>query len=80
MITLKINLSKIEKEKLYKGEKGIYLDLVMFETPNNEFNDYIIKQSITKEEREQGKEMPICGGGKNYNPELSEKEKSDLPF
>lgn len=80
MIAVKINLSKIDKNRLYKGEKGIYLDVVMFETPNSEYNDWIVKQSISKEEREKGVELPICGGGKNHETQLSEEEKTDLPF
>ena len=80
MITAKINLSKVDKGRLYKGEKGIYLDVVLFETPNSEFNNYCIKQSISKEEREKGVDLPIIGGAKNFQGTLSESEKDDLPF
>jgi len=80
MITAKINVSKIDKNRLFKGEKGIYLDVILIPTPNSEYQDYLIKQSITKEEREAGLEMPIIGGAKNFTTQLSDEEKSDLPF
>lgn len=80
MITAKINVAKIDKNRLYKGEKGTYLDIILIETPNSEYQDYLIKQSQTKEEREQGLELPIIGGGKNLAGKLTEKEKNDLPF
>lgn len=80
MITAKINVSKIDKNRLYKGEKGVYLDVVLVPTPNSEFQDYLIKQNTTKEEREKGVELPIIGGAKNFSNQLSDKEKDDLPF
>lgn len=80
MITVKINVSKIDKERLYKGEKGVYLDLVLMPTPNSEYNDYLVKQNTTKEERERGIELPIIGGAKEFNSQLSDEEKDDLPF
>ena len=55
MITGKINCSKIDKTRLFKGEKGTYLDVVLIETPNDQHgNDYMIVQGVTKEEREKG--------------------------
>ena len=81
MITGKINLSKIDKDKLFKGEKGIYLDIAMFDIPDNEYgDDFIIVQSLSKEEREAGEQGAILGNGKIFDPELSEDEKEDLPF
>lgn len=64
MITLKIDVNKIDKSRLFKGQKGTYLDLVLIETPGGKFGDYMVKQSQTKEEREARKEMPILGNGK----------------
>ena len=59
----------IEKNKLFVGEKGIYLDIVGFELkePNKDSKDtHILKQSFSKEEREkmsdeQLKALPILG-------------------
>ena len=64
MILAKIDVTKIDKARLFKGEKGTYLDVVLIETPNGQYGDYMIKQSVTKEEREARKEMPILGNGK----------------
>ena len=50
MITGKINTKMINKEKLFKGEKGLYLDIVLIETPNSEYSDYMIVQSTKKDE------------------------------
>jgi len=61
MITGKINVLKINKEKLFKGEKGTYLDIVIIETPNSEYGDYMIKQS-----GKMGEDMPILGNAKNF--------------
>ena len=66
MISLKIDVTKIDKSRLFKGEKGTYLDAVLIETPNNQYgDDYMIVQSVSKEEREQGVRGEILGNGKN---------------
>jgi hypothetical protein len=64
MITLKIDVTKIDKNRLYKGKKGTYLNAVLIETPNSEHSDYMIVESISKEERESGKKGTIIGEGK----------------
>jgi len=73
-ISVKIDVSKIDKSRLYKGQKGTYLDLTTFintaeldQYDNNGF----ISQSMTKEEREGGVEKtPILGNVKVfYNDE-----------
>ena len=65
IIKLSINVTKIDKEKLYKGKKGTYLDAVLIPTPNNQYgNDYMIVQEVTKEEREAGKKGEILGNAK----------------
>jgi hypothetical protein len=59
----------IEKNKLYIGEKGVYLDLVAFEIkePKADSKDtHIVKQSLAKDIREsmtdeQLRAMPILG-------------------
>ena len=82
MITARINLKEVEKHRLYKGEKGIYLNCVLIETPNSEFNDYMIVQEITKEERTAGQESPKIGNAKIFVKEskLSEEEQNELPY
>jgi hypothetical protein len=74
-ISVKIDVSKIDKSRLYKGQKGTYLDLTTF-INTSELDQYdnngFISQSMTKEEREGGVEKtPILGNVKVfYNEEL----------
>lgn len=83
-IALKIDVSKIEKERLYVGKKGTYLDAVIF--LNDEADEYgqngMVVQSVSKEEKDAGKRGEILGNvkilGRSSEPK---KDKSDgLPF
>ncbi|MHC4622148.1 MAG: hypothetical protein ACYTEQ_30795 [Planctomycetota bacterium] len=95
MITLNIDVKKIEKARLYEGQKGTYLDCVLIETPNGH-SDYMIVQSVSKEERDAGVQGAILGNAKdwsksqpqtqaappadqNLDPD-SDEGKDDLPF
>ena len=63
-VNLKIDVSKIEKGRLFKGAKGTYLDAQVFIDVDNvgEFGDNgMIVQQITKEERENGVKGQILG-------------------
>ena len=83
MITAKIDVSKIDKSKLYKGEKGIYLNVVLIDTPNSEYSDYMVVQETTKEEREAGIKGGILGNAKilvREEKELTQEDKNNLPF
>lgn len=64
MILIKIDVTKLDKARFFKGAKGTYCDLVLIETPNGEYGDYMVKQSVTKEERAANLQMPILGNGK----------------
>lgn len=67
-LTVKVNLDKVLKDNLYKGQKGTYLDLVLFNTPESPYgDDFVVKQDLGKEAREQGKESPILGNGKAWD-------------
>lgn len=68
MVILKIDVLKIDKVRLFKGDKGTYLDAVLFENQDgtDKFgNDGRIIQSVTKEEREQGIKGAIIGNFKH---------------
>ena len=93
MLTARIDVTKIDKTKLYKGEKGTYLDLVFIPTPDNKYgHDYMIAQSLPKEDRESGDRGAILGNGKylrakpekkeeDFNPLHTDgKPEDDLPF
>jgi hypothetical protein len=95
MMTAKINVSKVEKARLFEGKNGKYIDIVLIPTPNSQYGDYIIKQQCTKEERERKLEMPIIGNAKFLDrtksskptpkaepckPDDSPPEADDVPF
>jgi hypothetical protein len=64
-VSVKIDVTKIDKDRLFKGEKGTYLDLTTFiDTENKDQygNNGFISQSLTKEERHAGApHTPILG-------------------
>ena len=84
MIKLNLDVTKINKEKLFKGEKGIYLNCVLIPTPDNQYgNDYMIVEDTTKEEREAGTKGAILGNAKLYKFEEKPAEPSnndEVPF
>ena len=65
-IKIKIDVTKIDKAALYKGNKGTYLDAVMWPTPDSQYgDDYRIVQDLGKEARDAGKKGAIIGNAKN---------------
>ena len=84
MIKLKIDVTKIDKSKLFKGAKGTYLDAVVFlkDEVDQYGNNGMIVQSITKEEREQGVKGAILGNAQVNAPQQPTEQEGDdlLPF
>lgn len=64
MISISINVDKINEDRLFKGEKGKYLDMVLIERTDDYGNDYMVVQSVSKEERERGVKGNILGNGR----------------
>ena len=69
IIVLNIDVTQVEKSRLKtitrkNGKEAKFLELVLIETPNGQYGDYMVKQQVTKEERAAKKEMPILGNGK----------------
>lgn len=62
-ISINVNVDKIDKSKIFKGKKGRYIDLVLFETPESDYGDYMVKQRA-----EAGAKTPILGNGKYFKP------------
>lgn len=60
-VSVKIDVTKIDKARLYKGKKGTYLDLTTFidldETDQYDNNGFIA-QAQTEDERKSGAEKP----------------------
>lgn len=89
-IALKIDVTKIEKERLFKGKKGTYLDAVlMFDTDDDQYgNNGMIVQSVSKDEREAGTKGNILGNAKDLSKTTKTVEvddsfddmDDDLPF
>ena len=90
MITIKIDVTKIDKVRLYKGEKGTYLGAVLIPTPDSKYGDYMIVEEVSKEEREAGKKGTILGNGNTLKvravepttipAKIEDQESGDLPF
>jgi hypothetical protein len=68
-VSLKIDVSKIEKARLFKGAKGVYLDATAF-IDLDELDQYgnsgMITQDVTKEEKGTGVKGPILGNSKVF--------------
>lgn len=65
-ISLSVNVDLVDKSRFYKGKKGRYLDLILFEsegTDAEQYGDYIVKQR-----GEKGDKLPILGNGKYFAP------------
>tara|TARA_R110001592_G_scaffold3557_1_gene20497 strand:- start:27 stop:332 length:306 start_codon:yes stop_codon:yes gene_type:complete len=68
-ISVRIDVTKIDKSRLYKGAKGTYLDLTTFidtEVADQYENHGFISQSVDKEEREAKVQTPILGNVKVF--------------
>jgi hypothetical protein len=68
-LSIKIDVKKIEKARLFEGEKGTYLDLTTFidlDELDQYGNNGFISQSVSKEEREQKVLTPILGNIKVF--------------
>lgn len=78
----------LEKNNIFEGKKGLYVDLIAFPIKNNKTDSkdtHLIKQSISKEEREkmtqeQQNNLPIIGNMIDWNyVKQSGNEDPDLP-
>ena len=68
-ISVKIDVTKIDKARLFQGAKGTYLDLTTFidtDNPSNYGDHGFISQSVSKEERAEGIKTPILGNCKVF--------------
>jgi hypothetical protein len=67
MISIKINVTKIRKDLLFKGEKGTYMDLILHENkngPDRFQNSGFVVQDLGKEARARGEKGEILGNWK----------------
>lgn len=68
-VSIKIDVSKIEEARLFKGAKGTYLDVTAF-IDLDELDQYgnsgMITQDVSKAEKEAGTRGPILGNTKVF--------------
>jgi len=91
-VALKIDVSKVDKARLFKGQKGTYLDATVFIDLDNPgpYGDHgMITQDVTKAEKDAGQKGPILGNCKVFwrdeqpeatSPQPAVGDDSDLPF
>lgn len=86
-LSINIDVTKIEKQRLYVGKKGTYLDAVVFlRDEKDEYgNDGFVVQSVSEEERKSGTKGQILGNvkiiGQKEEPKVEPKVEEDgLPF
>ena len=86
-IGVKLDVKKIDKKRLYVGEKGVYLDatIIMFDEPDKYNNNGMIVQNVSEEERKAGVKGEILGNvkfiqKKQVTPEEHKEITDDLPF
>jgi hypothetical protein len=62
-LRIKIDVTKINKARLYEGAKGKYLTMtVMLDQHEDRFGNYgLVVESISKEEKDQGVQGTILG-------------------
>lgn len=51
---------------MFVGEKGIYANITLVETPGGKYGDWMVVEDLSKEERGTDKKNTILGNGKNY--------------
>lgn len=68
-VNLRIDVTKLDKSRFFKGQKGIYADMTAFiDTENvSEYGDNgTISQAQSQEERQAGAKLPIIGNAKIF--------------
>ena len=88
-IAVNLDVKKIDKNRLYVGKKGTYLDAVIFlKDEADEYGNHgFIVQSVDKEEREKGVKGEILGNvkllgqqGSQPSTPVEEVDDDQLPF
>lgn len=66
LISIKIDVTKLDESRYFVGQKGTYLDItgILNDAPDKNGNYGFITQSVTKEEREAKIQLPILGNFK----------------
>jgi len=81
VIKLKIDVTKIDKTRLYKGDKGTYLNAVLFLSDQQDQygNNGMIVEDVTKQERDAGVKGTILGNAKLPSTSQQPRQRSAPP-
>lgn len=60
-IKVKIDVTKLDKHRFFKGKKGTYCDLVLIPTPSSQFGTWGVVQELKKEQRDAGEKSEFVG-------------------
>ena len=75
IIRVKIDVTKIDKARLFVGKKGTYLDATLLPTPDNQYgDDYMIVQDVGKEAREAGEKGAILGNAREVQSQQQQQQ------
>ncbi len=78
-VSFSIDVTKIEKARLFKGAKGTYLDCTAFVDldEQGQYGDNgMVVQSVSKDERQQGVKGPILGNVKVFYREDGQQQQA----
>lgn len=80
-IRIKIDVTKLDKSAFFHGKNGaIYADLVLWETPDDKYqNDYRVTQDLPRERRDAGEKGEIVGNGKVFGNTASKPQQKAPP-
>ena len=81
-IEVRIDVKKIDKLKLYKGEKGTYLTMTTFidtDQKDQYDNNGFISEHASKEEKAQGKQGTILGNCKVFYTDGGQPQQNNQP-
>jgi len=87
-ISIKLDVTKIDKSKLFVGDKGTYLDatILMKNEPDQYGNIGMVVQNVNREDRDAGVKGAILGNVKYIANQVQQLKKEDtkslddLPF
>jgi hypothetical protein len=84
IIQAKLNLKKVDKKQLFHSTKtdAVFLDIVIMENRGGRDkygNDFMVIQSVSKEERLAGRRGPILGNGKFLDAGFGQKPQQEKP-
>ena len=65
-IKINIDVTKLDKSHFFKGKKGTYCELIIWERdePDQYGNEFTVQQGISKEARDSGTKGEFVGNGK----------------